>query len=260
MSENTIATSAPRVAWVTGASSGIGRAVALRLAQAGWRVAASARRGDALDSLAAEARAQGGVVVPVPLDVTDAAAVAGAVGRIEEELGPIGLALLNAGTYEPMPAAQFSTGLLRRLLELNLMGTANGLEALLPRMMARGAGRIAVTASLAGYRGLPLAGAYGASKAALMNLAEALRPELQAHGVTLQVVNPGFVRTPLTDRNDFPMPFLVSADQAATAILRGFDSSRFEIAFPWRFAMMLKLARMLPDRLYFRLTARMLGA
>lgn len=246
-----------RVAWVTGASAGIGRALALRLAHEGWRIAASARRADELEKLGAEARGSGGEIRPYPLDVTDRQAVAACVAAIEREFGTIDQSVLNAGTHQPMPATEFSAETMRRLHEINVLGVANGLEALLPRMIARRAGRVAVVASLAGYGGLPSAAAYGASKAALINMAEALRPELLAQGVVLQLINPGFVKTPLTDKNDFQMPFLISAEAAAAAIARGLATDRFEIAFPGTFARLMKLLRILPYSLYFRLTRRM---
>jgi NAD(P)-dependent dehydrogenase (short-subunit alcohol dehydrogenase family) len=250
-------TAAPRLAWLTGASAGIGRALALRLARDGWRVAASARRGDVLDSLRQEARGLPGEIRAFPVDVTDRRAVADCVAAIERDFGRIDLALLNAGTHEPMPADKFSAAVVQRLLDINVMGVANGLEAVLPLLIARGAGRVAIVASLAGYSGLPSAAAYGASKAALINMAESLRPELLEKGVVLQVINPGFVKTPLTDKNDFEMPFLISADDAAAAILRGLKSDRFEIAFPGGFVRLMKLLRLLPYGLYFRLTRRL---
>ena len=140
---------------------------------------------------------------------------------IEAERGPIDVAVLNAGTHQPVSAAEFTAEGLRRLIEINLFGTAACLEALMPRMIARGRGRIAVVASVAGYRGLPTSAYYGASKAALINLTESLKFDLDRAGVTLQLVDPGFVKTPLTDRNDFPMPFLISAELAADRIARG---------------------------------------
>lgn len=247
----------PGLIWITGASAGIGRALALRLARDGWRVAASARRADELAKLAAEAGGLAGAIHPYPLDVTDQAAVSETVAAIERERGAIDVAVLNAGTHEPTPAATFAAATLRRLLEINVIGVANGLEAILPRLIARGSGRVAIVASIAGYGGLPNAAAYGASKAALINMAEAMRPELLQRGVILQVINPGFVKTPLTDKNDFAMPFLVSAEDAAEAICRGLKSNRFEIAFPTVFARLMKLLRILPYALYFRLTAKL---
>ena len=177
-------------AWVTGASGGIGAAVALRLARDGWTVAASARRLPQLQEVANLAAV--GAIVPVPLDVTDPEAVTRGVAGIEERLGPIALAVLNAGTYQADSAESFSAQAVRELFDLNLMGTVHGLEALLPRMIARGSVRIAVVSSAAGFRGLPRAAGYGATKAALIALCESLKFDLDPLGVTIQVVTPGF--------------------------------------------------------------------
>ena len=243
----------PERVWITGASMGIGEALALRLARDGAEVVASARSADRLADLAKRAD---GRIVPWPLDITDAVAVGAAVAGIEAERGPIDVAVLNAGTHQPVSAAEFTADGLRRLIELNLFGTAACLEALMPRMIARGRGRIAVVASVAGYRGLPTSAYYGATKAALINLAESLRFDLARAGVTMQLIDPGFVKTPLTDRNEFPMPFLISAELAADRIASGLRSRRFEIAFPRRFVWMLKLLRCLPYALYFPLVGR----
>ena len=143
------------------------------------------------------------------------------------------------------------------LVDLNLMGTVHCLSPLLARMIDRGGGRIAIVASVAGYRGLPTSSAYGMTKAGLINLAEALKPELDALGVSLQIVNPGFVRTPLTDRNPFPMPFLMEVEDAAAALYRGLQSNSFEICFPRRFAYLMKVLRCMPAPLAFALTRRL---
>ena len=246
-----------RLAWITGAGKGIGRALAKRLATDGWTIAASARTEADLASLADECP-EGSVHV-FPLDITDLPRTEEVVAAIEDRLGKIDLAVLNAGTHVPMSADDFSAATFRRLVEINLMGTANSLSPLIPRFIARRSGHIAVVASLAGYRGLPTSAAYGATKAGLINMCEALMPELERHGVRLSLVNPGFVETPLTDRNDFPMPFLISVDEAADDIVRGLRRARFETAFPWRFAFLMKLLRLLPDRLFFLITRRMIG-
>ncbi|MGH7091742.1 MAG: SDR family NAD(P)-dependent oxidoreductase [Stellaceae bacterium] len=242
-------------AWITGASSGIGRALALRLAQGGTDVAASARHADALERLAEEDRR----IHPFPVDVADAEAMMRTVAAIEDGIGALDLAVFNAGTHHPVEIERFSPDPFRRLMEINFMGAVNGIAAVLPRFVARREGRIAVVSSVAGYRGLPQASAYGASKAALINLCEALKPDLDRHGVGISVINPGFVRTPLTDRNPFPMPFLMEPADAARRIARGLERGNFEIAFPRRFVLMLKLARMLPYGLYFRLVKRATG-
>jgi NAD(P)-dependent dehydrogenase (short-subunit alcohol dehydrogenase family) len=243
--------------WITGGSSGIGRALALRLARAGRRVAISARNADALQELAAEAAPLPGRLLPLPLDVTDADACREAVARIERDHGPLALAVLNAGTHRAVRAATLDPADFRALVDLNLMGTVNSLAAALAPMRARRRGQVAIVASLAGYRGLPTAAAYGMTKAGLINLAEALQPELRALGIKLQLVNPGFVRTPLTDRNPFPMPFLMQPDAAADAFFRGLASNRFEIVFPRRLAWLLGLLRRMPNRVALAATRRL---
>ena len=245
------------VAWITGASSGIGRGLAMQLASEGWQVCASARRQGELDTMAEEAREMAGAVIPVPLDVTDPEAVRQAVDGIERDHGLIALTVLNAGTHQPISAWDFDAAAVQKLLTLNVMGQAYPLEVLLPRMIDRGAGRIAVVASVAGYRGLPTAAGYGASKAGVINMCESLRPELAGTGVTLQVVNPGFVRTPLTDKNEFDMPMLMELEDAVASFRRQLDRDKFEIVFPWRFAMIMKGLRILPYGLLFKLTTRM---
>jgi NAD(P)-dependent dehydrogenase (short-subunit alcohol dehydrogenase family) len=231
-------------AFITGASTGIGRALAIRLAVAGWRVVAAARSAADLNEVAAAGPP--GRIRALPLDVTDAAAVSRAVSEVEVTIGPIVLAVLNAGTHRPVRAATFKAADFRALIELNLMGTVNCLDSLLPVMRGRKRGQIAITASVAGYRGLPTASAYGMTKAGLINMAEALAPELEADGIRLQIANPGFVATPLTARNRFPMPFLISPEAAAEAYFRGLRAGRFEIAFPRRMALAMKLYRLLP--------------
>ncbi|MGD2111993.1 MAG: SDR family NAD(P)-dependent oxidoreductase [Gammaproteobacteria bacterium] len=240
--------------WLVGASSGIGRALALRLAAGGWQVAISARSRTGLEKLAAEAPE--GRLHAYPLDVTDAAQARATVQQIENDLGGIDTALLNAGDYEPMALEDFDAALFRRLIEVNYLGAVHCLEALLPAMRARARGQVLVTASLAGYRGLPRSAPYGASKAALINLAESLQPEMARAGIALRVINPGFVDTPLTRKNAFSMPFLMTPEQAAGRIYRGLERGGFEISFPRLFAWQFKLLRCLPYRLYFYLIRR----
>lgn len=245
-------------AWITGASSGLGRALALKMAAEGWHIAISARSEDQLQAVAALASAFPGKVEVFPLDVTERADVQETVARILQVFGLPDLVVLNAGTHKPTPAASLAAEDFRQLVDLNLMGTVHCLEAILPPLRQRGDGQIAIVASLAGYVGLPLAGAYGMTKAGLINLAEALEPELRAEGISLQIVNPGFVRTPLTDRNPFPMPFLMEVEAAAEAFYSGLRSGAFEIIFPRRFAYLLKLLRILPYPLALAMTRRLL--
>ena len=244
----------PRRAWITGAGKGIGRSLAHRLAADGWIVAVSARTASDLESLAEEMPER---IKAVPLDVVDEAACAAAVEAVEARIGPLDLVVLNAGTYRRVSAANFAVDGYRQVLEANLMGTVNCLAAVMPRMIARRGGHLAVVASLTGYVGLPSSAAYGATKAALINMCEALQPELAVHGVRISVINPGFVDTPLTQKNDFPMPFLMPVEDAVDRIVRGLEAGRFEIAFPWRMKMLLRLLASLPDPLRLAITRRM---
>ncbi|MBB4265546.1 SDR family NAD(P)-dependent oxidoreductase [Roseospira visakhapatnamensis] len=244
------------VIWIVGAGRGIGRALALAWAEAGATVIASARDADDLNALRDAAAAMTGRVVPVPLDVTDRAATARALAEIEAAEGLPDAVVLNAGTHQSMPAARFDAAVFDRLFAVNVGGVVNGLEAVVPRFVARRRGRVVVVASVAGYVGLPTAAAYSGSKAALIALCESLRPDLAQFGVTVQVVNPGFVRTPLTDRNTFPMPFLMEPEAAAARIVRGMRGTGFEITFPRRFTWLMKALAMLPYPVLFALTRR----
>jgi NADP-dependent 3-hydroxy acid dehydrogenase YdfG len=237
--------------WITGAGSGIGEALTHLLAARGHTVIASGRRAEPLTTLAA----RHSNVIPHPLDVTDRAAVTRAVHAI----GIIDTAILCAGTHQPTPAQNFDAAVVRSLIETNLMGAVHCIEALLPGMLARRQGHLAIVASVAGYRGLPTVAGYSASKAGLIALAESLKLDLDGSGLRVSLINPGFVDTPLTRRNAFPMPDIISAEDAAAAIARGLISGRFETAFPRRFAMVMKTLRILPDRTYFAAMHKMSG-
>ncbi|NBC32959.1 MAG: SDR family NAD(P)-dependent oxidoreductase [Alphaproteobacteria bacterium] len=246
-------------AWITGASSGIGRAVALRLARDGWTVLASARRETALQEVAAEAEGLPGRIVPAPCDVTDREAVGHLVAAAQDKDGGIALAILNAGTFKADSAEDFSSEDFRKTVDINLVGTAHCIQALMPAWMERRRGHLAVVSSVAGYRGLPTAISYGATKAALINMCESLKFDFDRLGLKIQVINPGFVKTPLTDQNPFKMPFIIEVDEAAERIVSGLKKSKFEIAFPWRFVFQLKQLRCLPYEAYFPLVSRSTG-
>ena len=248
-----------KVAWVTGASSGIGRAVALELAKSGVAVAATARRADELATLSAQAGAAGGSVTAFAGDITDPEAMATIVASIAATLGTVDLAVLNAGLFIPVKATPFDLDAFRKTFDVNLNGTVGCLAAVLPAMAERRAGRIIVVASVTGYGGLPSSAAYGATKAALINMAESLKFDLDKAGVTIQVANPGFVDTPATEKNAFKMPALMPVAEAAKRIVRGAGSNAFEITFPKRFTYVLKAIRLLPYPAYFWLTAKATG-
>ncbi len=236
-----------KTAWITGASSGIGRELALLLAKRGVRVAVSARRADKL----AELTALDEKITAYPVDVTDRAAMAETARRIGEALGPIDLAIFNAGVWHPMGSAEFNAEKNAESMAINYTGVVNGLAALMPDMVARGAGQIALISSVAGYRGFPRAAAYAPSKAAVTSLAEVLHPDLKPKGVHLSVVNPGFVETPMTSGNAFAMPWIIPPDDAARRIVRGLERRKFEIAFPWQLVLLLKFFRIMPYPVYF---------
>ena len=238
------------LAWITGGGSGIGRALALRLVRAGWSVAVSGRR---LEMLEETAHLAGGKILVYPLDVTDLDAVRRTVQRIEQENGPIQLAVLNAGLGRFLKLDELHADVFAEHMRVNYLGTVNGIDALLPAFRQRHAGQIVITASLAGYRGLPGGAAYAPTKAALISLAESLRFSLQPEGIRISVCNPGFVKTPMTDDNHFPMPFLMEVDAAAERMYRGILKQKFEIKFPSRLVMFAKFGRCLPYPLYFRL-------
>ncbi|MEC9375362.1 MAG: SDR family NAD(P)-dependent oxidoreductase [Pseudomonadota bacterium] len=248
------------IIWITGASSGLGRELALQYAKASHAVYASARNLDALNKLCSDAQDLPGVIYPVALDITDMVNVDNCINQMKEksDVSFPDLAILNAGTYIENPVKDFDRNIYTRLMGINYIGTINCLQGLIPEYAQRGYGKIAIVSSVAGYRGLPKASAYGASKAALINLCESLQPELKTLNIDLRLINPGFVRTPLTDLNEFPMPFLMEVDKAAERIIKGLSKNNFEITFPRRFTWILKILRLLPYRIYLNLTKNIL--
>lgn len=244
--------------WVVGASSGIGEALARALLGKGARVAMSARNVPALQSIAAEASAPERSLC-VPLDVRDPAAVAAAHATIRAAWQRVDLTIWVAGAYCPMHPDTFERDAALEVIDTNL-AVYNGLATLLPAFRSDGAGSLAIVSSVSGYRGLPrVAMAYGPSKAALISLAETLYLDLHPRGHGIYLINPGFVETPMTSANDFPMPGIVTPREAAQRILRGFGRGAFEIHFPRRLSMVLKFARLLPYRGYFPLIGRLTG-
>jgi len=239
--------------WLIGASSGIGEATARLLMQRGARVALTSRKRDALTALA------DGNALVAAADVTNRASLQAAFDDVCARFGGIDVALVNAGTHQPVRAWELDAGSAENLVQVNLVGAINATALLAPYFAQRGSGRIAITASVAGYSGLPTGLVYGATKAALINFAETLYLDLAPKGVAVHLINPGFVKTPLTDLNDFTMPALIGVDEAAREILAGIERGEFEIHFPRRFTRMLKLLRLLPYRAYFPLVHRITG-
>lgn len=246
---------ADRLVWIVGASTGIGRATALALHRRGARVAVSARNAGALERLAHDCP---GMIV-LPLDVCDRQAVEVAYRALAAGQGLPDLAFACAGHYLAQRAAAFSLAEMKRHMDINYHGPLHLLDALLPDMLAAGRGHLSLMGSVAAYRGLPQALAYGPTKAALNNLAEALYIDLHARGLGVSIVNPGFVQTPLTAQNRFRMPALMTPDAAAEAIVEGWTQGRFEIHFPRRFTWGMKALQHAPHGLYFAAVRRATG-
>ena len=236
--------------WLTGASSGIGESLAYELAQRGAKVALTARRADLLDQIVGKIRANGGEAYSFPGDVLNLEEMKALVDTIESKVGPIDVAIPNAGTHLFSKPEQFNSAEYLSIMQLNFGGVLHCLEAVIPRMLQRGRGSLAPVASLAGYRGLPRAAAYGASKSALIHFLESIRFHLKPKGLTISIVNPGFVKTPLTDKNDFFMPFLISSEKAAKIICDGIERGKRAIAFPSPFSWIVGLGRFLPAPVY----------
>ncbi|WP_417524348.1 SDR family NAD(P)-dependent oxidoreductase [Marinovum sp.] len=234
--------------WIVGASEGLGRALAQKLSRAGAQVILSARSEDRLTGLAQELPGRAQVL---PCDVTDDEAVA----RAAAEAGEIDGLVYLAGVYWPQAAQDWNPEQVTAMCDVNFTGAARVLGQVVPGMVARGSGHIVMTGSLAGYRGLPGATGYAASKAGVMAMAEALHADLSGTGVKVQLVNPGFIRTRLTDKNDFKMPALMEPEAAARAIFEHMNSDGFAKSFPAPFAWLFRLGKFLPDGLYYRLFA-----
>ncbi|SCZ07087.1 MULTISPECIES: SDR family oxidoreductase [unclassified Pseudomonas] len=231
--------------WLTGASSGIGAALAAQLLEQGHHLALSARQAEPLQALAARYPDQ---VLALPGDLTDPRQVALVCQQIEREWLTLDVVILNAGTCEYLESGHFDTHLVERVITTNLLGTSHCLEAALPLLRRGQRPHLVVVGSAVTWLALPRAGAYGASKAALRYLVESLRIDLAAEGIDVTLVSPGFVDTPLTRRNDFPMPMRWSAQRAARHIARRLPARPLDIAFPWAFTAVLRLLGQLPAR------------
>jgi len=242
---------AGKTVWIVGASSGIGQATAAALHAQGARVVVSARKAQSLDAFVA---AHPGSLA-LALDATQRQAVQTAAAQLLAQ-GPLDCVVYCAGHYTAMRADALDVPDMVRHCEVNYFGALYVLDAVLPALLARGSGHVSLVGSVAGYRGLPNSLAYGPTKAALINLAETLYLDLHGKGLGVTIINPGFVQTPLTASNEFAMPALLTPEQAAQAILRGWARGAFEIHFPKRFTLWLKALRLMPNRLFFQLVGR----
>jgi NADP-dependent 3-hydroxy acid dehydrogenase YdfG len=232
--------------WLIGASEGLGREVARVVSRAGAEVVVSARSEERLAALCAELPGRSSYEV---VDVAQRASVEAAADRI----GPIDGMVYLAGVYWPMKATEWDAARVEEMADINFLGALRAVGAVLPGMIARGRGHIVLTGSLSGFRGLPGAIGYGASKAGVMYLAESMRADLRRTPVEVQLVNPGFIRTRLTDKNDFAMPFIMEPAEAARAFFEHMNDDAFKKNFPMLFSWLFRLSQFLPDWAYYRI-------
>lgn len=245
-----------KVVLITGASSGIGRSLAVELGKRGASVGLLARRAETLQEVAREVETAGGRALALPADVTNAGEVRAAAEMLRAQFDSIDVLVANAGvgslTDDPARLGEQ----VAETLAINLLGAANSAAAVLPAMIERGAGQLVAISSLASYRGLPKSGAYCASKAAMNALFESLRLDLKGTGVAVTIIKPGFIKTPLTAGREARMPFLLELDDATRRILRAIEARRTSYAFPWQLASIVRLGRLMPDALYDRIALR----
>ena len=242
-----------KVIWITGASSGIGKALAIKFAENGWIVAASARR----ENLLKELQNINQNIYPYPLDVTDIEKCKLTAKSIIDNLNGIDICVFGTGMHDPKSEKQFNLNKIREIMEVNYFGTMNSINSIYDYFSEKKNGQISIISSVAGYRGLPAAGAYCASKAALTSFTESLNFEMKMKNVRVSLISPGFIKTPMTDQNDFPMPMIKSPEFAANEIYKGLTEKKgFEIHFPKAFTFIMKFLQILPNGLYFKLVSK----
>ena len=242
-----------KVIWITGASSGIGKALAIKFAENNWIVAASARRENLLDEL----KLINENIHSFPLDVTEIDKCKLTSKKIIERFGNIDICVFGTGMHDPKSEKKFNLEKIREIMEVNYFGTMNSINSVYEYFSEKQNGQISIISSVAGYRGLPAAGAYCASKAALTSFAESLYFDMQMKNVHVSLISPGFIKTPMTDQNDFPMPMIKSPEFAANEIFKGLTINKgFEIHFPKAFTYFLKFLQILPSGLYFKLVSK----
>jgi len=242
-----------KIIWITGASSGIGKALAIKFAENGWIVAASARRENLLNEL----KQINQNIYPFPLDVTEIENCKTVAKKILEQFKNIDICVFGTGMHDPKSEKTFNLKKIREIMEVNYFGTMNSINSIYEYFSEKKSGQISIISSVAGYRGLPAAGAYCASKAALTSFAESLNFDMLKKNVRVSLISPGFIKTPMTDQNDFPMPMIKSPEFAANEIYKGLTIKKtFEIHFPKAFTYFLKFLQILPSSMYFKLVAK----
>ena len=242
-----------KIIWITGASSGIGKALAIKFAEKGWIVAASARR----ESLLEDLNKFNPNIYSFPLDVTEIENCKLIANKIIKKFGGIDICVFGTGMHDPKSEKRFNLNKIREIMEVNYFGTMNSINSIYEYFSEKKNGQISIISSVAGYRGLPAAGAYCASKAALTSYAESLNFDMKMKNVRVSLISPGFIKTPMTDQNDFPMPMIKSPEFAANEIFKGLTEKKsFEIHFPKAFTYFLKFLQILPSSIYFKLVSK----
>ena len=239
-----------KVIWITGGSSGIGKALAYKFADEGWQVALSARREELLNEISKS----NNNIHSFPLDVLDVEKCKEVLNKIVSKFENIDIAVFSTGIHDPKSEKKLNIDKIRKIMEVNFFGTINSINAVYDYYKEKKSGQISIVSSVAGYRGLPAAGAYCASKSALSSFAESLFFDLKRFNVRVSLVNPGFIKTPMTDQNNFPMPMIKSAEFAAEQMFKGLTQKKsFEIHFPVAFTSMMKVLKVIPNGLYFKI-------
>ena len=239
--------------WITGASSGIGKALAIKFSQEGWKVAISARREKLLEEISKSQKN----IDYFPLDVTDSEKCKIVFNEVKKKIGDINISVFCTGIHDPKSEKKLNLEKVRKIMEVNFFGTVNSINAVYDYYKDKKFGQISIVSSVAGYRGLPAAGAYCASKSALSSFAESLYFDFKRDNVRISLVSPGFIKTPMTDQNDFPMPMIKSPEFAAEQMFKGLTKSKgFEIHFPKTFTSMMKVLKVIPNGLYFKIVEK----
>ena len=243
-----------KVIWITGGSTGIGKALALKFANKGWKVAVSARR----ENLLKEIEENNGNIVSFPLDVTNKENCISIFQDIVNKLGNVDICVFSTGTWNPKKEKEIDVEQIEDVMKVNFFGTLNCIKSVEKYFKKKGNGQISIVSSIAGYRGLPNSTGYGPSKSALNNLAESLYFDFKRYGVRISIISPGFIKTPMTDKNDFKMPFLKTVDYAADKIYEGLiNGKKFEIDFPKQLTLILKIFKIMPNKLYLSLVEKL---
>ena len=243
-----------KVIWRTGASTGIGKSLAIKFSKNGWKVAISARRAEILNDISR----QNENIFPFPLDVTNREDCKKVFLEIKNKLQNIDICVFSTGTWDPKKEKEIDVDQIENVMKVNFFGTLNSIKSVEKYFKDLGKGHISIVSSIAGYRGLPNSTGYGPSKSALNNLTESLYFDFKKYGVRISLISPGFIKTPMTDKNDFKMPFLKTSEYAADKIYDGLvNTNVFEIHFPKQLTLTLKLLKILPNWLYLKLVGKL---